>query len=236
MSDEQLNSEQSSEDSSEVISDSVDTSGIDSTEGTQQAPTGEQVDASSSIDTNGSSVGLQKKEPASEVDANGEFSKGLDELINSALNDKLTPEQRESLDASGQGKYFDMIVNGHKAEIAKNDSEIISVVGGKEAYGELQEWALSNLDDAEIESFNIAVLESGNIGLAKLAVEGLQARYLKVNGQSPDKRIEAGGTANDATRPYSDRNEYINETMSMKYRQDPDYAAQVEAKRNISGF
>jgi len=229
---EEINSEQSNE---EMISSS-EQSASNNQEETQQAPTGEQVDTSDSIDTNGSEVGLQKKETPESSESGEEFSKSLDGLVQAALNGNLSDEQREALDSQGLGSHFDMIVNGHKAEIAKNDADIISVVGTKEAYGELQEWALSNLDDSEIESFNIAVLESGNIGLAKLAVEGLQARYLKVNGQSPDKRIEAGGTANDSTRPYSSRDEYITEAMSQKYRQDPEYAAQVENKRNLSGF
>jgi hypothetical protein len=92
--------------------------------------------------------------------------------------------------------------------------EIVSVVGSKEAYGELQEWAVANLSDEEIDSFNHAVLESGNIGLAKLAVEGLQARYLKANGQAPNKVIESGGTSNEVNRPYANPDEYIRETMN----------------------
>ena len=232
MSDEAVNSEQSNEE----VSDQSDQSSSDSSEETQQTPTGEQVDTSSSIETNGSEVGLQRKESEGQVESGDEFSKGLTDLVNAALNGGLSDEQKEMLESQGLSGHFDMIVSGHQAVIAKNDAEIVGVVGSKEAYSELQEWALSNLDDSEIESFNMAVLESGNIGLAKLAVEGLQARYLKVNGQSPDKRIEAGGTANDATRPYSNRDEYINEAMSHKYKSDPVYREQVETKRNLSGF
>ncbi len=231
-----MSEENNSEQSSEQVNESTDQSVSSGQEGTQQASTGEQVEASNSIETNGSEVGLVKPAASEEVDSGEAFSQGLDALVHEALNGNLSDEQREMLEKQGLGGHFDMIVNGHKAEIAKNDAEIVSVVGGKEAYGELQEWALANLNDSEIESFNMAVVESGNIGLAKLAVEGLQARYLKVNGQAPEKRIEAGGTANDATRPYSSQMEYIQETMSVEYRQNPEYAAQVEAKRNLSGF
>ena len=234
MSDEQVNSEQSSENIE--TSNSIDTSAGTNQEETQQASTGEQADTSTSIETTGSTVGLAKKAPVEEVDSSEDFSKGLDGLINAALSDTLTPEQRAALDEQGLGKHFDMIVAGHKAEVAKNDAEIVSVVGDQAAYGELQEWAVSNLSDSEIASFNLAVIESGDIGLAKLAVEGLQARYLKANGSAPSKRIEAGGTANDSTRPYSNQMEYIAEANSVKYQQDPVYASQVEAKRNLSGF
>jgi len=231
MSDEQTNSEQSSE----QTNDSMDQSTSDNQEETQQASTGQQEDTSQSIETNGSEVGLQKKTEES-VDSSEDFSKGLSDLVSKALNGNLTDEQREILDKQGLGEHFDMIVAGHRANIERNDAEIIGVVGDRQAYGELQEWGSANLSDEDFDSFNYAVIESGDIHLAKLAVEGLQARYLKANGQAPQKRIEAGGTANEANRPYSNRDEYIRETMSNKYRQDPEYAAQVEAKRNISGF
>ena len=233
MSDEQVNSEQSSESESiESSEQSVETNQVE----TQGSPTAEQVDTPDSISTNGSEVGLQKTEAPEVVESGAEFSKDLDTLVGAALNGGLSDDQRAALDKAGLGSHFDMIVQGHQAAIAKNDAEIISVVGDKAAYGELQEWAVSNLSDSEIASFNMAVIESGDIGLAKLAVEGLQARYQRVNGVAPSKRIEAGGTANDATRPYSNRDEYIEETRSIKYRQDPEYAALVEAKRNMSGF
>lgn len=219
--------------------ESVDTSASMDTgshEETQQAPTGEQVDTSKDESGESGGLGLHKKEPEAEVDSSEDFSKSLDGLVELALDGKLTDEQRQKLDEQGLGKHFDMIVSGHKAEIEKNDAEIVSVVGSKEAYSELQEWALSNLDDADIESFNLAVVESGDVRLAKLAVEGLKARYQAATGDSPSRRIESGGTANEENRPFANRDEYINETQSMKYRRDPEYAAQVEAKRNRSGF
>jgi len=211
----------------DVTTDSVDT---------QQASTGEQADTTTELKTNGSEIGLQKKEETESSESGAYSSESIDSLVKSALNGELTDEQREKIDSDGLGSHFDMIVKGHQAEIAKNDAEIIGVVGTKEAYGELQEWALSNLSDSEVEAFNKAVISSGDIGIAKLAVEGLQARYLRMNGQIPSKRIEAGGTANEADRPYTDKEDYIRETMSMKYRRDPEYQALVEAKRNKSGF
>ena len=63
---EENNSEQSSE-SSGQSSESTDQSVSTNTEGTQQAPTGEQVDASNSIETSGSEVGLVKAEASEEA-------------------------------------------------------------------------------------------------------------------------------------------------------------------------
>jgi len=229
-------SELQTEQNNEAVAESTDQSAEQISEETQQASTGEQVDTSHEIKTNGSEVGLSKKQEEESSEPSPYSSDNINGLIEAALNGELTDEQRASIDEDGLGQHFDMIVNGHKAEIAKNDAEIVGVAGGQEAYTELQEWAVSNLDDSEIDAFNRAVLETGDIGIAKLAVEGLQARYQRANGQAPNKIIEAGGTSNESNRPYNNVNDYINETMSMKYRQDPEYAAQVEAKRNLSGF
>ena len=231
-----MSEEQAEQNNEEVVSESSDQSVDQSSEETQQAPTEQQVDTSHEINTTGSELGLEKKQEEESSESSAFSSESIDSLVQSALKDELTDEQRAQIDADGLGGHFDMIVSGHKAQIAKNDAEIVGVAGGQEAYGELQEWALSNLDDSEIDSFNRAVLETGDIGIAKLAVEGLQARYQRANGQAPSKIIEAGGTSNESNSPYNNVNDYINETMSMKYRQDPEYAAQVEAKRNLSGF
>ena len=234
MSDEQVNSEQSSEqvENTEQSDQSVD----QSSEETQQDSTSQQEDTSQEINTTGSELGLEKKEEEESSESPESTLQNIDSLVNMALKGELSDDQRKAIDEGGLGKHFDMIVEGHKAEIAKNDAEIVGVVGGQDAYKELQEWGLSNLSDSEIVSFNKAVLESGDIGLAKLAVEGLQARYQRANGSAPSKVLEAGGTSNEANRPYANRDEYINEAVSHKYQSDPDYAAQVEAKRSLSGF
>jgi len=179
-------------------------------------------------------LGITKSE--TQGDDQEDFGEEVNALVAQALAGKLSDEDRSLLDKAGIGHHFDMIVEGYKAKQAANDQEIYSVVGGKESYAELQEWALSNLNEQEINSFNNAVLKSGDIGLAKLAVEGLQARYAKVNGQAPQKVLESGSTSNEGSRPFSSVDEYINETMSVKYKTDPEYAAKVEAKRNLSGF
>jgi len=232
MSDEQQNSEQSSE---EVVSEQDSQSMDQSNEETQQASTGEQVDTSHEIKTTGSKLGLQEKS-AEESSESDEDQPSIDSIVDMALKGEMTDEQRKVIDDAGLGAHFDMIVAGHQAQIEKNDAEILSVVGGQEAYSELQEWGSANLSDDDFNAFNRAVMESGDMGIAKLAVAGLQSMYLKANGSAPDKVIEAGGTSNEANRPYADRDEYIDEYMSMKYKQDPEYAAQVEAKRRLSGF
>jgi len=195
------------------------------------------ADTTTEIAKTTEAVGLVKKEETENGDSQSDFNSNLNEMVAAALKGELSDEQKAELDKSGLKDNFEMIVEGHKARQAATDNEIYSVVGGKDSYGELQTWAINNLSEAEVESFNNAVLKSGDVGIAKLAVEALNARYIAKNGSAPSKVIEAGGTVNkEENVPFNNPNEYINETMTHKYRTDPEYAAQVEAKRHKSGF
>jgi regulator of RNase E activity RraB len=134
---DEVNSEQSSEESnSEQDSQSVD----QSSEETQQASTEQQVDTSHEINTTGSKLGLQEKSTEESSESEEDNSESIDSIVQMALNGELTDEQRKIIDDAGLGSHFDMIVQGHQANIEKNDAEIVGVVGGQEAYGELQEY------------------------------------------------------------------------------------------------
>lgn len=180
-------------------------------------------------------VGLKKEAPKAAEETSKAFSDNLNSLVNKAVTGELSDEDKKSLEASGLSSHFEMIVAGVKAKQAETDNEIYSVVGGKESYTELQKWAVNTLSDAELESFNKAVLKSGDIGVAKLAVEALQARYISKHGQAPAKVLEGGGSVVQADT-FSSPMEYINETRTHKYRTDAEYAKQVEAKRFKSNF
>lgn len=181
-------------------------------------------------------VGLKKEPKKEDGDSQVKVSEHLNNLVAKAMAGELTDEERKGLEETGFADHFDLIVQGHKARQEAADNELYSVVGNKEAYKELQAWAVSTLSDAEIETFNNAVLKSNDVGIAKLAVEALQARYIKQQGKEPSKVIEGGGGTDTSNKPFASSQEYINETMTRKYKNDPAYAAEVERKRNLSGF
>jgi hypothetical protein len=174
-------------------------------------------------------------ESTPEPENSEENQPSIDDIVDEALSGELSEETQKLIDENGLGKHIDMLVAGHKALQEKNDQEVYSVVGGKDSYAELQEWAKNNLSDAEKESVNKALF-SGDLELAKIAIQGVQSRYVAANGKAPDRVIEGGGTANEDSRPFSSRDEYLAEVRNIKYKQDPEYRKQVEAKRNISGF
>ena len=159
----------------------------------------------------------------------------IDDIVAEALSGELSEETQKLIDENGLGKHIEMLVAGNKAIQEKNNQEIFSVVGGEQSYKELQEWGKNNMTKEEQAAFNEALF-SGNMSLAKLAVQGLKAQYVAKNGKSPDRVIEGGGTANEVNRPFSSQMEYIKATQTLQYKQNPEYRREVENNRNISGF
>lgn len=159
----------------------------------------------------------------------------IDDIVNEALSGEISEEMQKLIDDNGLGKHIDMLVQGHRAIQEKNNQEIFSVVGGEKSYSELQEWGKNNMSKEEQAAFNEALF-SGNMHLAKLAVQGLKASYTAKNGKSPDRVIEGGGSANESNRPFSSQMDYIKATQTQEYKHNPEHRRQVEQKRNLSGF
>lgn len=174
-----------------------------------------------------------KSEPESETSES--ILPTIDDIVDEALGGELSEETQKLIDDNGLGKHIDMLVAGNKAIQEKNNQEVFEVVGGEDSYMELQEWGKNTLSAEQQEAFNEALF-SGNMNLAKLAVQGLQAQYQQANGSDPQRIIEAGGSVNEDNRPYTDINVYLAETRTQEYKRDPKHRASIEAKRNKSGF
>lgn len=206
---------------------------------TQQAITQEPAaDTTEIVIPKTESIGITKEEGKVEGgDSQADFNSNLNDLVAKALSeDGLSEEERKGILDAGMADNFNMIIEGHQSRQAATDKEIQSAAGGEKEYAELIEFAKSNFNDSEVEAFNHAVLESGNVGVAKLAVEGLKARYVAQHGSEPSKVIQAGGTANVSSQGFESPLDYINETRTLEYLNDPEHRQKVEARRAASGF
>lgn len=224
MSEEAQTAPESTEGTSEVSN--VETQ----QEATQATP---QADTTSNKETSlGDTMAIEAKE---ESEISEESQPTIDDIVNEALSGELSEETQKLIEENGLGKHIDMLVAGHQAIQEKNNQEIFSLIGGKESYAELQEWGKNNMSKEEQETFNEALF-SGNMNLAKLAVQGLKAQYVAKNGKAPERVLEGGGSANESNRPFSSQMDYIKATQTMEYKQNPEYRQSVESKRNLSGF
>lgn len=201
------------------------------TQSVDSQPTG-QADTTPETTEVNQSMGITPKEESENSESG---HKSIHELVEAHINGELSEEDQKLIEENGLKDYLNDLAEVRQMRIERNDKEVISVVGSPEAYKELQEWGTNNLSAEEQQAFNDALF-SGNMNLAKLAVQGLKARYENENGKAPDRVIEAGGTANQANRPYSNVQEYIQETQTFQYKQDPEFRAKVESRRNKSGF
>lgn len=119
-------------------------------------------------------------------------------------------------------------VKGQQSLLDNYQSEVYGSVGGQEAYSAMQSWAADNLSDSEIQAFDRAVT-SGDIGLVKLAVTGLQTKYQAAEGSDPSL-LTQGQSTNSTGGVFNSWAE-VNSAMSdARYESDVAYRQQVAAK------
>ena len=114
----------------------------------------------------------------------------------------------------------------------QQQNEIVSSVGGAEAYGEMVQWASQNLDPAEIDNYN-QVTNSGNSAAIKFAVEALANRYRSANGS--EAPLVTGKKAANGPKGFRSNAELARAIADPRYQSDPAYRMDVEAKLARSG-
>ncbi len=217
-----------------VTPESTEETNVESSVDTQpvESQSTEQADTTQQDTTLTDSLKIEAKE---EPENSPVAQPSIDDIVNEALSGEITEETQKLIEENGLGKHIDMLVAGHQAIQDKNNQEIFSLVGGQESYSELQEWGKNNMDKDQQAAFNEALF-SGNMHLAKLAVQGLKAQYVAQNGKAPELVLEGGGSANESNRPFNSQMDYIKATQTQEYKHNPDYRRSIEQKRNLSGF
>jgi hypothetical protein len=148
-----------------------------------------------------------------------------------ADNGKLSDETFDKLEEAGFSRQIvDTYVKGFEQQVngatAESDAAIVEVAGGKTEYEALINWAGSNLTVAEATSFN-KVLDAGDVGITRLAVQGLMAKRTEVEGREP--KLNFGGTpgGSDTYSSWAEQSKAMNEARKSG---DPAKIKAVEAK------
>jgi len=146
---------------------------------------------------------------------------------------KLSDASYETLAKAGFPKDF---VDGHiEATLALGESITnagYEAAGGKESYGVLTQWALQNIDPADIETFNEKM--TGNKAQVVKAIKTLRDAYESATGKEP-ALLQAAGTSNsgDVFRSQAEVNVAIKD---KRWGSDPAYTADITAKINRSTY
>jgi hypothetical protein len=147
----------------------------------------------------------------------------------------LTEDAYGALEEAGFSQdLVDSWIAGQEALANNYQTSVYDSVGGEEAYSNMIEWAADNFSQAEIASYDRAV-NSGDTGMAQLAVEALSTRYQAAEGVEPS--FIQGETANSAGGNYSSWSEVTAAMKDSRYESDPAYRQQVTnklARSNVS--
>ena len=143
------------------------------------------------------------------------------------LSGGLSEESYSRLEAAGIPKdVVDAYIAGQEALASQIRYEVLSEVGGADTYAEMVDWASQNLSPAEIAAYDNAV-ESGDLNIVKLAVEGLKARYERAFGSEP--RL-LNGTVSNSSEGFRSVEEMKAAMRDPRYRVDPAYRKDVERR------
>ncbi len=150
-----------------------------------------------------------------------------------AENGSLTDEHYAAFEGAGINRTLvDSYLAGQQALVSQFRNTVLSAAGGESTFKAAADWAgAGNLTAAELDAYN-AQVESGNVEAAKLAVQGLIARYTKSQGAEPNLADGQGGAAQSPG--YASRAQMVADMQNPLYSKDPAFRAEVARKVQAS--
>ena len=151
-----------------------------------------------------------------------------------ANDGQLSEETYQKLEEVGLPRdLVDSYAAGQQALLQTEESEIKSVAGGD--YDAMAEWANEHLPPEEIDAFDEAVT-SGSVQQAKLAVQGLHARYQNATGSRP-KTLVQGAVNGTSTMPFKSMQELARAQSDPRYRSgDKAYHEEIDRRLAVSNI
>ena len=143
-------------------------------------------------------------------------------------NGGLSDETYEAISKSGIPRdVVDSYIAGQEALATRIRTDMFSSVGGEEKYSDMMQWASSSLDKTEVDAYN-NVMGTSDPAQIQLAVRGLNAKYQAENGSNPS--LLSGETTANAGTKFESVAQVTEAMRNPKYKTDPAFRKQVEAK------
>lgn len=141
-------------------------------------------------------------------------------------NGQLSEDHYAALEKAGIPRTFvDQYIDGVEASANQMRDNIMSKVGGAEAFQGMAQWAQANLPAAELQAYNRAV-ESMDMTVVENAVLGLAYRYQQEMGRDP--QLLGGGVA--APSAFQSVAQLVEAMKDPRYEKDPAYRKEVEGR------
>lgn len=146
---------------------------------------------------------------------------------------QLSEETYKKLEEAGLPKdLVDSYAEGQRALLASEESQIQGEAQGQ--WDEMADWANDNLPPEEIDAFDEAVT-NGTVQQAKLAVQGLYARFQNATGSQP--RLIQGAVKGSSTMPFKSMQELARAQSDPRYKSgDKAYHEEVDRRLAISSL
>jgi hypothetical protein len=146
---------------------------------------------------------------------------------------QLSEETYNALEKAGLPRdLVDSYAAGQQALLQSEEAQIQSVANGQ--YDAMAEWANENLPQEEIDAFDEAVT-GGTVQQAKLAVQGLYARYQNATGSTP--KLTQGNVVGSATMPFKSMQELARAQSDPRYRSgDKAYHEEIDRRLAVSNI
>lgn len=150
--------------------------------------------------------------------------------------DEATVAKLEALPSADLIKAWQKLQSQAEVPAPISDAEaqeIVTSVGGQEAYNQALAWAAENLSPEDRASYD-QVITSGNKAATRFAVEALTNRYKAAVGF--DGEAVSGGRAKaTGVKPYRSEAELRRDLSNPRYQQDPAFRLDVEDRLAASG-
>jgi len=148
-------------------------------------------------------------------------------------NGGLTDKTYEALDKAGYPRELvDVYIEGLVSRSQTTERAVYELAGSQEAYGEMVQYAIDNLTDAQQEAYDREI-NSGNKTRVMNAVKALKADFeahRKANESvEPDEIIEPKGGA-VKSQAYQNLDDYMEDMNDPRYETSETYRQQVAAK------
>lgn len=140
----------------------------------------------------------------------------------------LTPKSYDDLAKAGIPKEtVDAYIQGQFAIAEKYQTEAMDMVGGRESYNEMADWARTNMTPGQLQAYNNAVA-SRDPDVIKFAVGALKAQYESANGYSPKRQLMGStNSSGESVKPFMSKTQYVDAIKDARYERDPAYRAEV---------
>lgn len=186
---------------------------------------------------------LEKKQSVSDTDKSDaksetkEDTNGINDVIAKATDvftekGELADKDYNALSKVGiPREMVDAYIRGQEALVSSQELEVQEVVGGGANYEAMTDWASDNLSETEIEAFD-EVVTAGTVDQAKMAVQGLYARFVSSGGKPPN--VSQGAVTGSSVKPFGSAAQVTEAMADPRYQNDPAYRQQVERRLAVS--